>query len=201
MSYAFGFDFRASSGYVADPANCTYVLDADTYPTVRIGITFGWVGAGPGNGRDRDVTYPRIAGIDFAGAGTPTFQVDLPASGVWNIELGCGDWSSSKLVGSTVIKDNVTTLITINHIAATNGLYDATDTDYTGANWNTSETAVAKTFASTTLNLIIAPGLGSIGVIDHLFISQSGGATGGGPIINGGQIMKGAVIRGGRIAV
>lgn len=41
MSVDVGFDFRATSTFVTDPANCTYVID-DLYPTTRGGVTFGW---------------------------------------------------------------------------------------------------------------------------------------------------------------
>lgn len=186
MSYNFGFDFRETSGYVTDPANCTYVV-GDTYPTPRNGITFGWTSIIGLNLRDRDVTYPRIAGLNFS-APALTFQVDLPASGVWNVQLGCGDWSSSKLVGTIVIADGGSTLLTISHVSATNGLYDATDTDYTAANWNTSESPVPLTFSGTTLNMTISAGLGTFGIISHLFISQSGGATAFIPLLGEGGL-------------
>ncbi len=182
MTWDKGFDFRDSSGYVTDPANCTYVL-MDTYPTTRNSVTFGWTAAtiGAVNTRDRDATYPRIAGIHFTNTSLMNFQIDLPAPGNYAISLGLGDWASSKFVGKFTLKDDTTTLLTIDHSSATNGLYDATDTDLTGANWNTSQTPVVYTFATSTLKFALETGGHTLGSIAHLFISQQAG--GGGSVL------------------
>ncbi len=61
-----GGNFRATSGYVADVPPNTYVLDTDSYPTVRGGATMGWTSA-PTGARDRsnDATFDELAGINF----------------------------------------------------------------------------------------------------------------------------------------
>lgn len=88
----YGFNFRATSGYVTDPANTTYSI-GDTYPQTRNGITFGWTGspAAPTT-RNRSTTVnAKVAGINFAAAASPlTFRIDLPAAGSYDIGCALG---------------------------------------------------------------------------------------------------------------
>src|SRR3990167_6684343 len=92
MAWDKGFDFRNTSAYVTDPADHTYVLHTETYPTTRNGVTFGW-SAGTIDSRDRDSGIDaRLAGINF-GAATGTFRVDLPATGDYDVRIASGDAS------------------------------------------------------------------------------------------------------------
>lgn len=171
MAWDKGWDFRATSGYVTDPANCTYVIQ-DVYPTTRNTSTFGFDSAFGTDSRDRDTTYPRIAGMNYV-TSVRTFRIDLPATGDYDIYLGLGDWASTALVGKFTIKDNTTTLFTINHNSATGGsLYDATDTQLTASNWNSSNAKTTKTFASTIFIIELDPTGPTIACIDHIFLSQ-----------------------------
>lgn len=177
MAFSKGFDFRSSIAYVSDPTNCTYEAhDApDTYPTTRNGVTFGWVTTTVQDGRDRDNTAgnEKVAGINFTSTGAVyTFQVDLPASGDYNIYLGVGDVFSSGSVGQVLIKDGSTTLITISH-NATNRIYDANDTAFTTlAGWVSGQTPQKVTFSGSTLSLLLSIGSDTIGAIAHLFVDQ-----------------------------
>lgn len=177
MSFSKGFDFRTSIAYVTDPTNCTYEAhDApDTYPTTRNGVTFGWVTTTIEDSRDRDNTAgnEKVAGVAFTSSATYTFQVDLPASGIYNISLGVGDVTSSGAVGQVLIKDGGTTLITIAHNGTTR-IYDANDTAFTTlAGWVSGQASKQVTFTGTTLSLILSPGGDAFGMIAHLFVDQA----------------------------
>src|SRR3990167_630391 len=83
-----GFNFRATAGYVTDETNESPVL-GELYPNVYgNGYTAGWSGAvstfDSSSNNDR-----RIAGFNYV-AGTPYFQIDMPASGTKTVEIGDG---------------------------------------------------------------------------------------------------------------
>lgn len=191
-----GFNFRATSGFVTDGANETYVIDNEAYPTVRNSVTFGWntttclsVTMGGGS-RDRDAGVDRrLAGIHFgsnSGGLSCTFKVDLPSAGVYTIQLGMGDAGGNAQENYITVSDNATPLITFSPLntLATPTFGDAAGATYTSAAWPGSETAVTKTFATTTLNLQIGGtvSLGTNSTITHLFISQVSAASTSGSV-------------------
>lgn len=196
-----GFNFRATSGYVTDGTNETFVIDTDAYPTTRNGVTFGWTSAPSGAGggsRDRDNTIDRrIAGINFVGnTNTPcAFQVDLPATGIFKIQLGYGDAGGNSQSNYIDVDDSATNLISFRpqNTAATPTFGDAVGSTYIAAVWPGSEATVTKTFATTTFKMVlgdVALGAGTNSVISHIFISQV--ATTSPPtglIINGAKVI------------
>ena len=155
MSWDKGFNFRATSGFVTDGATETYVLGADTYPTTRNGVTFGWDSAVSDVNRDA-ANDRRIAAIHF-GSSARTFRVDLPEAADFLIHLGLGDTAQAADHSSIEFKDTTSSLFTVTNDRNV-GTYrwtDATGTQYAFTVWPGSETAVQKTFATTTLNAVL----------------------------------------------
>lgn len=171
MSWDKGFNFRQTSGFVTDPANTTYVT-ADSYPTTRNSVTFGW-NAGV-NFADRNAANDaRIAGINFNSGSGYEFRVDLPNTGDFVTHLAIGDDAGGGTGSQSVdVKDNASnqfslTARTYNTLAQ---FYDASDVARTAAGWPGAEVGVTSTFASTVFKVAI----GSTGfwVIAHVFISE-----------------------------
>lgn len=180
-----GFNFRATSGFIADGANETYVIDTDVYPTTRNGVTFGWTYssclADDGGGtRDRDAGIDRrIAGMHFIANRDErcTFKVDLPATGDYIITLGYGDAGANAKNNYIVINDSGTARLTLSAVAtlATPTFGDAIGATFNAATWPGSQTTVTKTFSTTTLDLMIGSGTtpdATDASIAHLFLSQ-----------------------------
>jgi hypothetical protein len=182
MSWDKGFNFRASSGFVTDGANTTYVL-GDAYPTTRNAVTFGW-STSTANliTRDRNVIAdPRIAGSNIITSGACTFQVDLSSAGSYTLSLAMGDSDNSAgsgWVGQIDVKDNASALYTVGPIAGQPILfYDPNGSGWSTPNWPGSNTTKTSAFASSTLNLVVSDGGITFGAIAHLFVSQVGGTT------------------------
>lgn len=172
MAWDKGFNFRATSGYVTDPANTTYVLPTDGYATTRNSVTFGW-NAGVNSADRNSALDARLAGINFNSGGGYEFRVDLPSTGDYVIHLAIGDASGGGTGSQTVdIKDNATTKfsLTTRTYNTANQWYDAGDNARTNVTWPTSEVGVTATFASTVFKLAI--GSSGFWVISHLSISQ-----------------------------
>ena len=193
MPWIKGLNFRATSGFVTDGGDETYVLDPNVegkYPITRNGVTFGYTDAiiSPAQVRDRNSGIDRrLAGVhfwDISGAGSypGLFRVDLPAAGQYKIGLAAGDASSSRATGFAEVRDDTTVLVTIDHASGfTSGanFRDATDVELSAANWPGSNTLATVTFATTILRLAIGKyNPGSLdGWIAHLYIEQVDTAT------------------------
>lgn len=178
MAWDKGFNFRETSGYVTDAAGDTYVIPADTYPTTRNGVTFGWTVAATGQ-RDRNsLLDPKVAGVAF-GNGVGTFRVDLPAAGTYSVRLAMGDQGSPQTASQIKVKDNGTVLFTIGPHDTVNDLYDANDVARVdAATWVAANTARSVTFATTSLFVTLEAATSS-SVIAHLFVSQTSAAASG----------------------
>ena len=159
-----GFDFRSTSGFVTDPTNFTYVLKTDTYPTLRGGLTFGWVlDNNAVFDADRDNTNdPRLAGINFTAGygGVPIlsnsyFRADLLATGTYNIFLAVGDATAAQTNQRVEIRDNTTDLSFVVGPANTsaNHFLDANAVDLTNVTWPSSQTSKSAVFATTILRM------------------------------------------------
>ena len=171
MAWDKGFNFRQTSGYVTDGANSTYVLSADTYPTTRNGVTFGW-DVSPTGDRDRDSALDaRLAGIAF-GSGVGTFRVDLPSGGTFNISMAVGDATAIQEGNEVIVKDGTSPVITIGpHDTGSAEFYDALDVAYTAANWPANNDPSSEAFSSSILRLTLEPATTN-SAIAHLFVSQ-----------------------------
>ena len=179
MSFDKGFDFRATSGFVVDPANCTFVI-GDNYPTTRNGVTFGWTSPNSGQMADRNSGIDaRLAGINYNGnANAPlSFRIDLPSPGAYTITLAIGDASAGQTDQHVVVKDNNTTLRTIDFPTGypSDQFADAVGNLWTSdAAWVSSNVKDTQTFATTTF--IISLGANNADAtattLAHIFLSQ-----------------------------
>ena len=185
MSWDKGFDFRATSGYVTDPTDCTYVL-ADAYGTVRNGVTFGWEDSISGQGRDRvNSVDPRLAGVNYQSNNNVSkrFRVDLPAAGDYDIRLAVGDAANNANNQQWEIYDGSTLLGGVGPSSINAGRWlDATGALlYSSALWVANNVAVRYTFAGTILRVKIGINAsGGLTNLSHLFVSQVAGGGGGG---------------------
>ncbi len=149
-----GINFRATAGYVTDPATDTYSL-GEAYPTTRGGVTFGWATNKTAQSRDRSAGLVRLGGIVFHtnGASTTTFRVDLPSAGTYRIRLAAGDTAAAQ-AQRILIKDNTTTLATLAASTPANQWMDATGVVRTSySDWTSNNASVDLTFSTTTLIL------------------------------------------------
>lgn len=181
-----GINFRATSGYVTDPAGTTYTL-GDAYPTTRGGVTFGWESLSNMNTRDRNSGVDaRLAGVNWevAGAGTTEFRIDLDAANAKDVRLALGDAVfSSADYGSAyawTIRDSTTSVATPGGSAAAGSFRDATSVELTAANWPASNAVVNHTFSTTILR--VKPGNNS-SPIAHIRVTDAGGGATGQPTV------------------
>lgn len=171
MSWYRGFNFRQTSGYVTDAADDTYMLKSDAYPTVRNGITFGWVSTANVDDRDRNSTLdPRIAGVSFRTTnGTSVFKIDLPSAGKYLLRLAIGDPASITPAPRWRLLDDTALLADNTFANAAAGSYrDAAGNVFTAANWPGSNVGVEFTFASLVCNFEMWRAVNSICNLSHL---------------------------------
>jgi hypothetical protein len=169
-----GFNFRATTDYVQDGENETYVLGTDQYPVTRNGVTFGWASSYYIQARNRNSGVDRrLAGMHVWDTSTDTwstfFRVNLPATGSYQIRLAAGDHAEPK-AHNFPVEDDTTPLFTITGSTAAGHFLDATNTDYTTANWPGSNSLVTKTFSTQSFNLELS--LAKYGAIAHISIKQ-----------------------------
>lgn len=195
MSIDIGIDYRATAGFVTDPATCTYCLGGvtDPYPVTRGGATFGWANWDASN----DVTFDRsaltgaqaqLAGGNFIfnNSTAPTvphkFRFDLPATGSYDIRLAIGD-QAARVNMTLAVFDSTTSLVTIvSQVASSaNQWWDAGSNLRTSASdWVTNNVVKNLTFATTQLILAvgaIGSGAGNYTAISHLQVTTHGGGT------------------------
>ena len=182
----YGFDFRATLAFpsVADAAPNTYVPGQEgtaPYPQTRNGITFGFTGTVDSADRNSSVDT-RFAGICYRNGalGATTFQVDLPAAGLWRIRAAIGDNGNAQSTLYVVFKDNATTFLTIDSsTSAADHYVDLASVERTSiADWLANNTHFDRTFTSTTLNVTLSDNSSKYGVIAYLLLDDS---PGGGP--------------------
>ena len=189
MSYDIGFNFRASDTYVTDPANTTYSI-GEAYPTTRsmvtsgLSVTFGWDVDWTSGGRDRDNGIDaRLAGmvvVNSAAVSERTFQIDLPASGTYAVNLAAGDPLGAQNAHWELKDSNNTTVLLSQSLAAGTTAYwrDATGVNRTSAaDWVSNNASANVTFSGTTAYLRLI-GESPASIISHLRLYQaSSGAT------------------------
>jgi hypothetical protein len=171
MAWLKGFNFRATSAYVTDGTNETFVV-ADVYPVTRNGVTFGWANtAGSIGSRNRSATIDRrLAGINFNEAGGDIFRVDLPGAGLYQINAAFGDHANGQSI-TAAFQDNTTSFIstTATSVAVAHYL-DASFTDWSEAAWPGSNTLISQVFTSSILRIQTGAALNS--PVAHLFLTQ-----------------------------
>lgn len=189
MPIDWGFNFRASSGYVTDGTGESPVLSEAYTHTYGNGAVAGWTVGGSGNVDRNSGLDRRLAGINYGnGATHSVFRVDLPSAGSYTIHLAIGDPGGTTGTMTCLIVDNATPVISLTSVAlAANVSIDATGTSYSYANWPASETGVTVSFASTILLLDLHEDSNAFHVLQHLRIvtAGGGGATNWGPWVAG----------------
>lgn len=184
-----GFNFRATSGYVTDGTDQTYVLATESYPQSRNGVTFGWSTA-PLDSRDRTTgspNNPRLSGINFsanaAGTTPGVFRVDLPATGKFDLYMAFGDSDNGQAIDAEWADNASYTTVANNGGTIANSYFDATGALRTAAQWVADSTLggtkVSPTFASQILNIRVGglTAIGSSSCVAHLFVSQVASAS------------------------
>lgn len=187
MALPQGIDFRRTAGYVTDPANCDAELKTDggsaDYPwTTAQGNNVGWETASSYLGRDRSSGIDaRLAGLNSPG-GSDDFRIDLPSAGNYKIGLGAGDASYANNVAWDLY-DSGSSLgsLSTGSTSGSGQFKDATNTEYSAANWPSSQTLVTKTFSTTICRL---RSVGANQVVAHFYVEEAP-ATGVAPVFLG----------------
>lgn len=173
----YGFNFRASSGYVTDAADDTYVLDSDAYPVTRGGRTFGWVTA-PAGAVDRTTgSDPRLAGIVYNSTGGAPDDLQIDLSGDMTFRVALGDTATGRSAYLDVRDGSGSK---VNFAPATSGgaanYVDATGTNRTSAaDWVTNNAASAQYTFATNVVLRLDGDTGNPSCIAHFSLTQAGG--------------------------
>ena len=155
-----GFDFRNTPNYVTDPSTSTYVLATTSYPTTYNGTTYGWANTGLVGALDRSTSVdPRIAGMNFNKfSSPPSFYVDLPAPGTYDIALAIGDANSGQCSAGCrlQLKDGSTVLATITGgRLATGYFYDAIGNAWSASQWPSQNQTRQVTLTGTRLTATV----------------------------------------------
>jgi len=180
MATNIGINFRLTSGYVSDPTDTTYCI-GDAYPTTRAtvgtgqNVTFGWPSSLGANCRDRST------GVDarLAGQNQPTsnsnFRIDLPAPGVWTVNLAVGDAAGVKTAFWDILdSDGSTVLASMADTLTTSGQwFDATGVNRTSSSdWVSNNASINVTLSGTTMYFRSKIGA-QPGVIAHIRLYQA----------------------------
>jgi hypothetical protein len=183
----FGFDFRATSGFVTDPNYAAPVI-IEAFPNTYTNglsntISAGWTNNSFNGDADRNSgNDARLAGINYVNNGSSnmsTFRVTLPSTGTWTIVLAAGDTSGAQ-IQCVQLFDNVTSIASYQSVnTAGNSFMDANGTVWTEANWVTSNTTLTYTFASTTFNVTCgtASAVSSATCLAHLRVTLAPSGT------------------------
>ena len=154
MAVIQGIAFRSTLGYVTDGANeYAQVVSTTNYPTTTSqGLDVGYEtinSSAPTRTNQSTSNDVRIAGDHyFNSADTNTYRIDLPAAGDYDIRLGAGEdgYGTSQTIE---VYDTTTLRSTVATNTSSGNFADATNTDYSRANWGGSETAITDTFTTT----------------------------------------------------
>lgn len=192
----FGINFRATLGYVADPAGTIFWPYGGSFPQVLdfgggVTVSCGWeVNAPPQYNRDDTIGDKRFAGAAFgttAGGGPSeqhTFRLDLTnlgGPGDHAIALAMGDAVSGQGGIYCEFYDDTTLLATVGPLATSGAatFIDATGVERTAAAWLGSNAPRILTYATNIARFVFGdPSVASNAPLAHLAISDliSGGA-------------------------
>lgn len=147
-----GINFRATPTYVTDGANETYCEASDNYPTSRGGFTFGWDNSTGVSELNRNSGVDRrLAGMNYLSKTNTSryFRLDLPEAGTYEIHIAVGDASNTANCGC-IVRDGVgSTLFELTGDTSSSGSFkDASNTQYTAANWPGSEAGSEHTISN-----------------------------------------------------
>jgi hypothetical protein len=195
---SYGFNFRASSGYVTDPAGTTYAFAnnfaTDTYPDAAIssalGVNAGWYAtSGMESFNQSTGADARLAGFQRLHADNEVngFRVDITA-GDADIRLAVGAQTYASPDAKAEAFDNATTrgvLVDQAGGVTANNFRDATDTLRSLAAWPGSNAAARVSIASGIC--IVKFGRGSGGsnrmFVAHMAVEEASGGGGGSELL------------------
>jgi len=172
MAFPQGVNFRATAGFVTDPANYTYEISTNpNYPTTSPqGNNIGWTVTN-GTTRDRNAgNDPRLAGLGGGGS-ADIYEIDLPSAGSYTISLAMGDANYGGSNNKAEVFDDSSSLGVLFSGASTiaNSFLDATGVLRTAANWPSQNVGVSKTFSTTKCKIRIGDGVNN-NSINSIFI-------------------------------
>lgn len=179
MSQDFALDCRFTQPFVTDPANCTYCLADEIYPTTRGGGVFGYSNAFNVQPRDRNSgNDPRIAGVHFNQDSSNSYdlRVDLAAAVATTVYLAMGDVNGTFTCQADV-RDSAGLLFTLGPTSVAGGSFmDANGSIWTAANWPASNTGRLVTPVSSYLlfRFAVATGGGTAqSFLNHIRVVQA----------------------------
>lgn len=181
MPFSASLNFRSTSTFVTEGAGETYAIsaadiasgDAEVYPKTRNSLTFGAVGAGVLETRNRNAGGDRrFAGMWFnSGIPKRDVRLNLPEAGIYTIRLACGD-NDNGFTQRMEVLDNTTSLFTVTGTTTVGKFLDTVGAAYTQAQWPGSNTAQTVTFATTTLLVRFGDGVSAnTGFLAHLEVT------------------------------
>ncbi len=176
MPYSQGINFRATAGYVTDPAGYDVILNGTTnaypYATAQ-GNTVGWESATDVFGLDRDsANIAQLAGLNFVFGTDRDFRLDLPSPGQYLIRLAAGDAVSPNPCAISLYDSaSLVTTMSTGTTSTTNYFKDATDAEWSNTAWAGSNVAITPTFTTTICRFRLL-GTVSLSVIASLYIEK-----------------------------
>lgn len=183
MALPQGLNFRQTAGYVTDGSNEDYEIYATTgglgagYPrTTPQGNTVGWENVSTDSGYTRNRNSGndrRIAGRSGPNLTICAYRIDLPSAGSYSLRLAVGDGAYTSAVAFEVRDTSSVLMSTTGSTSAGNTFKDATNTQYSAANWPASNTAATLSFSTTIFRL--APTTAGSAVA-HIYIASAGPA-------------------------
>ena len=182
-STGYGFNFRATLGYVTDGTDEFFVGDSQTSPTTFVsGVVGGMDGTKALRGRNKTVSFDqRLAGGQIqVDTEDMQFLLTLPAAGSYDVRAAVGNATDGQVNLKVRLYDNTTLLATLGASGAVsnNVFYDATNVSRNNTTWVSSNASATYTFATTSLRVVIGNTGGTVGdqsTLAHFFIKQNGG--------------------------
>lgn len=183
-----GINCRQTEGFVTEGPDDTFCL-GEEYPVSRGGLNFGWNNAGS-NKRNRNNTFPRLAGTNFPVNSTVTsgniFRIDLDTASSaalggaieYDIRLALGDHNYAG-TRYAVLQDDATGFKTIDiSISGSDRFTDANGSvTYTPSEWDSGSTLLAHTFSSEIFKIKCNDGVSKLAPLAHISLEYTAGAA------------------------
>lgn len=179
MALPQGINFRNTAGFVTDGTNEDYHIPSrGAYPwTTAQGNNVGYENGVNLTGRDRNAGNDRrIAGTGWVeDVSERPFRIDLPSAG--NYRVGCAGGEANYATDCEIWLEDSGGLIQSLCTGTTSGanqFKDATNTEYSAANWPTSQTLVQITVDSAWVRFFMEhDGVGSQDFLTHAYIEEA----------------------------
>ena len=205
MTWVKGLNCRATSGYVTDGTDDTYILDdgsglGEQYPITRNGFTFGYDSSTGVQTRDRNSgNDPRLAGTHSNTPDLATIRIDVPATGTYLARAAFGDAAYAAGDIYAEFQNGTTALATVDDSGGTSApqrFDDATGVELTNVTWPGSNATVSLTLTGTIFRLAYGKVSGSRScAVNHVSLDQQAAASNAQLVnshrlIGGGQLVN-----------